>query len=128
MGTGITKVSISDSVDPYSLIWWHHHNSDFSLQAARASAPPPRRRKRQTDGTSSSTLATPCEPRFIQPDDAVEQFFLIWLCPVNISEPTPQDQAVLCSVLLQSPLVVTCQPPGGSEMTLPTVPTPKETR
>ena len=102
----------------------------FQAIAARGNAPSQnqkRRRKRQTN-EASSTLATPCEPRFIQPDNTVEQFFLIWLCPMDTSEPTPQDQAVLCSVLLQSPLVATCRSPGGDEMTLATVPPPKETR
>ena len=129
------SLSLSLSLDSDSILVLNYNNFYlncilFQAIAARGNAPSQsqkRRRKRQTD-EASSTLATPCEPRFIQPDNTVEQFFLIWLCPANTSEPTPQDQAVLCSVLLQSPLVATCRSPGGDEMTLATVPPPKETR
>lgn len=40
---------------------------------------------------------------------------------MNTTEPTSEDQVVLCNVLLESPLVVTCTPPGGEEMTQPTI-------
>lgn len=100
----------------------------MSTQAARAAATS-RRRRRQASGTVTvTTLATVCEPRFVQPNRQQPRFVLIWLCPVNITEPDPEDQVMLCGVLLESPVVVSCKPPLGQEMTQPTAAPLSESR
>ena len=52
----------------------------------------------------------------------MDQFILIWLCPVNVTGPSAEDQAALCIILLDIKLVDTCKPPNGEEMTTPTIP------
>lgn len=91
------------------------------VQAARATANSGRRRRQVS---SVTTLATSCEPRFIQPDSQENLYALIWICPVNVTEPTPEDQVVLCNALLESSLVVTCKPPNAQELSLPRAPSP----
>lgn len=75
------------------------------------------RKKRQ-----SFSLATFCEPRFIQLDSQSDQFVLVWLCRDNDTEPSLADQAQLCGVLFDAGLMGSCKPPNGREMAPPTIP------
>ncbi len=69
--------------------------------------------------TPPASLNTSCQPNFIaQADDS---YVLVWSsCPSDETEPTPEQQHMVCSYLFDLGLVTECKLPDGETMTAPT--------
>ena len=66
-----------------------------------------------------------CNPRFLQLDPRDDNLFgLFWDCPDGEFSPPVNIQSVLCEILVESGLVVSCQAANMSLLIRPTLPPP----